>query len=403
MPHQRFRYAEPHIRKALTYSSIVGVMGHRQVGKTTLVSHIGKQYITFDNQSQLRKAFLYPADYLMGRESPLTIDECQLCPPLFPSLKEHVRLNKKPGQFLLTGSVRFSSRKAIRESLTGRITNIEVYPLTLSEIYERPLPDLVLRVLQNPLETTLAQRHMDHPTLTEKNLLHYLDTGGLPGICFFRSPEIRLKKLENHLETILDRDLRLIVETSIPYPTLRNLVSVLAETQGEPVEYASLSRKTRISVLTLKRLLYALEGIFLIRTLPASGGLNTPTFYFEDQGIVSFLMGRIGFMQQMDQRIMLQLIYSCVLPQFRYRPETLPQFFQFKTRGGAFVPFGIKTRNGTLALISNPDSDPLPSSIASAKSFLKYYPKSRVLILCPDGKPRVLSSQIAILPILSVV
>ncbi|MBI4924710.1 MAG: ATP-binding protein [Bdellovibrio sp.] len=398
MPHQRLRYVEPHIRKALTYSAIVGVIGHRQVGKTTLVSKIGNEYITFDNEIQLRKAFLDPINYLLGHKSPFTIDECQLCHAIFPSLKDHVRINKKPGQFLLTGSVRFSSRKAIKESLTGRIANVEVYPLTISEIYRRPLPDLVLKILQGSLEKILAQ-HCPHATMTKTNLLYYLDTGGLPGICFFRSPEIRLKKWADHLETVLDRDLRLIVETSIPYPTLKNLVIVLAEAQGEPFEYASLSRKTRISALTLKRLLFALEGIFLIRTLPASGGLNTPTFYFEDQGFVSFLLSRIGFVQQMDQKTIVRLIHSCVLPQFRYRPESIPQFFQFKTRGGAFVPFGIKTRYGTLGLIANPDSDPLPSSIASAKSFLRHHSQSKVLIICSDGKPRILSPQIASMPV----
>ena len=55
-------------------------------------------------------------------------------PELFPALKEFVRLHKKPGQFLLTGSVRFSSRKANGESLTGRIVTIKIPPLGSGEI-----------------------------------------------------------------------------------------------------------------------------------------------------------------------------------------------------------------------------------------------------------------------------
>jgi len=78
---------------------------------------------------------------------PLVIDECQLAPALFPALKEWVRVRKSPGQFLLTGSVRFSSRKAIRESLTGRMIAWELLPMDWSEMHGTPLPDTVIRQL----------------------------------------------------------------------------------------------------------------------------------------------------------------------------------------------------------------------------------------------------------------
>jgi AAA domain len=75
------------------------------------------------------------------------IDEAQLFPALFPALKAHVRINKRKGQFLLSGSVRFTSKADIRESLTGRIVSLELLPFTISGAAGVPLPDLRERLL----------------------------------------------------------------------------------------------------------------------------------------------------------------------------------------------------------------------------------------------------------------
>lgn len=130
MPHERQRHLAPLLSKTMRFSGIVGVFGHRQVGKTTLAHRLGSAYVTLDDPVQLNRAQRDGAQFLSElRESspkqrssrPAVIDECQMAPPLFPALKEWVRTHPKPGQFLLTGAVRFSSRRAIRESLTGRM------------------------------------------------------------------------------------------------------------------------------------------------------------------------------------------------------------------------------------------------------------------------------------------
>ena len=139
MPHTRARYAQPLIKKALNHSPIVGVLGHRQVGKTTLASLLSNEYVTFDATPRLEEALTKPAEFLENRKTPFTVDEAQLCPPLFPAAKEWVRVHPQKGQFIFTGSVRFTSRALIRESLTGRIANVEILPLSISEMHEKPI------------------------------------------------------------------------------------------------------------------------------------------------------------------------------------------------------------------------------------------------------------------------
>src|SRR5687768_3130424 len=142
MPHERKRYLSAGIGHALSYSPLVGIIGQRQVGKTTLLEAFSSEYTTFDRAAVLEQARADADLFLQGRKPPFGIDEAQLCPPLFPALKERVRTHKHKGQFILSGSVRFTSKADIRESLTGRIVSLELLPFTMAEAAEQPLPNV---------------------------------------------------------------------------------------------------------------------------------------------------------------------------------------------------------------------------------------------------------------------
>ncbi len=135
MPHDRKRHLYHSFSNLIRHAKIVGVFGHRQVGKTTFLEAHSRGYISLDDHEHLDRARKMPKLFLNAMKGDHSaIDECQLAPPLFPALKLAVHRNKKPGQFILSGSVRFTSRKAIKESLTGRISGLELYPLTVTEI-----------------------------------------------------------------------------------------------------------------------------------------------------------------------------------------------------------------------------------------------------------------------------
>ena len=140
MPHTRKRHLEDKIKKCMAFSPLVGVLGHRQVGKTTLLELLANDYYVLDRKEAIQEASNNPELYLKKRAGTwVALDECQTVPELFPELKEWVRVHKKPGQFLLSGSIRFTSREAIKESLTGRIVNLELLPFTVSELNQKPL------------------------------------------------------------------------------------------------------------------------------------------------------------------------------------------------------------------------------------------------------------------------
>ncbi len=397
MPHTRNRYLKHLLEKSKKFSPIVGIFGHRQVGKTTLASSLAGKYITLDDVQALEFATEDPKAFLDENQSrPLVIDECQMAPPLFPSMKEWVRTHPDPGQFLLTGSVRFSSRKAIRESLTGRMIAWELLPMNLREAHELPLNDAVIRLSR---ARTVEIELKSSTYCNESEFQKYLIQGGLPGIFAVRDGGIRRQKFETQLNTILERDLRLILETSLSLRTLKNVLSVLAQHQNQPLGFASLSRQTRVSVPTLRKLIAAFEAIYLIRIIETEGTEKKPVIFFEDQGEATHLVSnRYDELTQLTRFLFAQLRH-----QWHYRPEVEGSLFQFRTRGGAYVPLCFRGKDGILGMIPILEENPNANALAGARSFLKFYPQSKVVFIHRGKNDQVLSSRMRTIGIAQIV
>ncbi len=275
MPHERARHVFGLLQKLLAHSPLVGVLGHRQVGKTTLLNQVVDHYITLDNPNFLGQARISPSEFVKENATNRTaIDECQLAPELFPALKEWVRTHKKPGQFLMSGSVRFTSRQAIRESLTGRIMNAELFPFGVAELLSLELPN---KISDLPLDSYCTKK--EH-TARSKFIDEYLIKGGLPGICFIRDIKTRNKKIEEQLYTIIDRDLRSVIPIQVPYRQIINFITELAVVEGEPLNHQDLKQKTGLSPVKQKKILYALEAVFILRAHTVNSDRTHLAYFF---------------------------------------------------------------------------------------------------------------------------
>jgi len=360
-------------------------LGHRQVGKTTLAESLGTKYVTLDSPTDLALALTDAAGFLAENAAmPLIIDECQLAPPLFPALKEWVRSRKKPGQFLLTGSVRFSSRKAIRESLTGRIVTWELLPMDWAEQHNQPLSDSLIRIA---MKVTAPLQH--NPTFTPQAYRKHLENGGLPGVFGVRDPSIRAQRFDTQINTILERDLRLLLQTTLPFKSLRGLFVAVARQVGAPLEVTTLSRETRISLPTLRKLLPVLESLFLIRTVPCEGDYSKPLVFLEDVGELSHLLT----LSPDDPRLVLSFLHQNLRTQFHYRPELKAEQFAFRSVAGHFVPICYRIGpDKVLGLI--PLGQGIEAAHRDAKAFIKSYPKASALIVGIEDKDVFLGPRI---------
>ena len=65
---------------------------------------------------------------------PVIIDEIQNVPQLMSYIKARIDGDKKPGQWIVTGSQQWTLMKGISETLAGRIAVLHLHPFSITEI-----------------------------------------------------------------------------------------------------------------------------------------------------------------------------------------------------------------------------------------------------------------------------
>lgn len=381
MAHLRIRQIEATIKKLMSVSPLVGLLGHRQVGKTTVLEKLCKDYYVLDIKKESDLVNLDPDQYIKERAGHwVGFDECQSVPTLFPSLKEWVRKNKKPGQFILSGSVKFTSREQIKESLAGRIMTTELLPLSLVELEQEPktehlqklidAKDLISFIGQNPLEPQKIKKF-------HSRLPQYFEQGGLPGICLIRDQKLRDSKIREQLLTILDRDLRKVKNILVPYNDILRLVEALARTQGLPIDMTQLKKETGLSTPTIKKIIYTLEAVYIIRIINIEGSTKGQTVFFEDQGERRFLIGENPSLTEN----LSHFLFTNLRPQLEYQSSENIKYFQYRTRGGAFVPFCISKNQKTIGFIPLENPEDYEHKLSAANSFLGAYNNAKIIFV----------------------
>lgn len=378
MAHDRPRHVSEKFRTLLRYSPIVGVFGHRQVGKSTFISKEIPDYLTLDDVDSLDRAARDPKAFVVhARNRTLAIDECQLEPRLFPSLKERVRTDKRPGQFVLSGSVRFTSRKAIRESLAGRMAMVEMLPLTVAELSRvEPLAPVVelLKVRSFSTDSARFLRNRQDTLRLERGLEQYLLHGGLPGLCFIRNAVIKRRALEDLHDLILARDLRLVSDLRTPTATLKRLLTFIARHPFEIYNTAEVRRQLGLAPATQRSILEALEAVFFIRRI-AIPRRNKWTYLLEDQFEEQALAGT----EITGIRSVETALYRNLRTQFEYSLDQPVWTESYLTRDNARVPIVFRSSEQVLGIMLFQGEKPSLSDTRSGSSFLKNHGSAKII------------------------
>ena len=112
------------------------IEGPKWCGKTTTAEQISKSVLYMDkpeNKVQnIEMAELNPSLLLKG-ETPRLIDEWQLAPSLWDSVRYEVDHRNNEGQFILTGSAVPGDLSKISHTGTGRFSFLTMRPMSLFE------------------------------------------------------------------------------------------------------------------------------------------------------------------------------------------------------------------------------------------------------------------------------
>lgn len=389
MTHQRIRFAEKEISKALSYSPCVGLVGMRQVGKSTLLKKFAKSYQSFDDDAFLRRFDDEKTMLLEQGPGPIALDEIQKHPPVFDALKLTIDRQKRMGRFLVSGSVRFASRKQIRESLTGRIVALEIFPLSLAECHGQSINPLLKNILTlslSRLVSSLKQRRS--VTTMERN--HYLETGGLPGICFRRDASVRAELFEQHLDTLLRRDIHFVRQVRLSFVQLKAILMAIAGRQGLAINLSEIARMAGCSMPTIKNALEAMEGLFLVRPYGK-------TWFIEDAGLAHHLSQMPGHTERLS--MICAAYYELRLQHsFHLRHEAIMN--PYTTRGGIDVPFLFEFKNGNrLAILVDAGERASEKSLKSTTWMKKRFSKFKAIILTDGDQAHQLNNDCACLPL----
>ena len=100
------RLLEKSLKDAVKSFPAVFIGGPRRSGKTTLTKTFlkGYNYVLLDEADVRSLAIDDPRGFLEKYPPPVIIDEIQNAPDLLPYIKARIDENKKPGQWVITGS-----------------------------------------------------------------------------------------------------------------------------------------------------------------------------------------------------------------------------------------------------------------------------------------------------------
>jgi len=254
----------------LKKTAAIALLGPRQVGKTTLAQELSdtKQsiYIDLEDPRDIQK--LGDPSYYFDQyaDSLIIIDEVQRRPDLFPVLRSQIDRNRRNGhkfaQFLLLGSASNELLNRSSESLAGRISYQELFPLNLLEIDIKDEGALWLR-------------------------------GGFPEA--FINIDSDLSWRLDFIRTYLERDIPSL-GMRIPAETLQRFWSMLAHNQGQLFNASQIAGSLGISGQSTSRYLDLMVDLMLVRRLrpwhtnTKKRLVKSPKVYVRDSGIVHALL-----------------------------------------------------------------------------------------------------------------
>lgn len=258
------------IQRAVKTRPVVVVTGGRQTGKTSLLRRLFPKhaFVSLDLPTEAALAEHDPEAFLARFPPPVIVDEVQYAPGLFRHIKAVVdRHRSRNGQFLLTGSQKFTLMKSVADSLAGRADIIELQTLALPEVRR-------------------AQKSIDLATAMVR--------GGFPEINANRDIDVAAF-YNSYIATYLERDVRSLTHVG----SLRDFERFLracALRSANLLNKADLARDIGIAPSTANQWLSVLEASGQIVLLEpwfsnrTKSIVKSPKLYLADSGLMCALL-----------------------------------------------------------------------------------------------------------------
>lgn len=231
------RYLSKFIENDLTKKMVL-LSGPRQSGKTTLAKNLlnnSGTYLNWDisKDRQIIKDISWPKN-----SSLVILDELHKAPKWKNYLKGLADEFKNKPHLLVTGSARLDTMRKAGDALTGRFYNYHLHPVDVQE------------------------SKIFYPKKNLNDRVHLLlETGGFPEA--YLNPKDSERLRNDRFELVVREDLLDITKVTA-YRSITNLIDLLRERIGKPLNYDSLGQDLSVSGPTVKSWIELLERLYII-------------------------------------------------------------------------------------------------------------------------------------------
>jgi len=323
------RRLENQIQDRLQNSPSVALMGPRQVGKTTLAFNISEGiasvYLDLENSTDLQKVQDIKAFHRENSDKLIILDEVQRLPEVFATIRGLIdserRKGNKTGHFLFLGSAAIELLQQSSESLAGRISYIELFPVDVGEYLSSP------------------------GNLDKLNQLWV--RGGFPESLLARDDGNSLRWRRDFIKTYLERDVPQL-GPRVPAETLERLWIMLAHGQGTNINASKLAASLEVSSVSVGRYIDLLVDLLLVRRLqPYTTNIKkrlvkSPRVYVRDSGITHALLNIGTYNDLLGHPVVGKSWEGFVIENIMSILPQGTQAFYYRTAGGAEIDLLIE-------------------------------------------------------------
>ena len=343
----------------LEFFPCVAVVGVRQCGKTTLLQHLASPWELFDLEkgSDFEIISRDPDLFLRLHPNQVAIDEAQILPELFASLRVAIDADRKqPGRFIITGSSSPELISSISESLAGRVAILELAPFTFGET-QRILTPGIARLISSQAAI------QDYQALTiPKDILQtqhdYWFRGGYPEPWVKNNPRFTNLWMQNYVQTYLNRDI-LQLFPGLNRQKFNLFLQMLRNVSGTIINYSNVARILGVSQPTAREYFHIAHGTFIWRHIPPYDKNSTkriikhPKGYLRDTGLLHFLLHLQSVNDLLAHPVMGHSWEAMVIEEILRGLNSLGisyDYYYYRTSGGAEVDLILDGEFGLLPI-----------------------------------------------------
>ncbi len=356
------RIADRLLAKRLASKGAVLIEGPKWCGKTTTAEQQAGSILYMDDpaalETNMQMAEIDPSVLLKGK-TPRLIDEWQLAPKLWDTVRFEVDHRHDVGQFVLTGSAVPAEEKDIHHSGTGRFSWLTMRPMSLYESGESSGEVSLAHLFETPDKIAAANR------LKIDDIAYLICRGGWPFACGLQG-EAALAQAFDYVDAVIKKDISRVDGVNRNSTTTRLLLRSYARNQGTQATIGTIvadmtvNDENGISEKTAGAYLEALRKIFVIEdaeawnpNLRSKTAVRTAnTRYFTDPSIGTAVLGLGPDDLLRDLNTMGLFFETLCVRDLRVFAEALDgEVYHYRDKNGLECDAVIHLRNGKYGLV----------------------------------------------------